>query len=93
YIELIEQDTDRLRRHVEDILDLSRIDASAIELDRSLVNLARVCDEVVSALHLISEEKNIPISTDLDPRHGFAYVDRHKIERSLTNVVQNALKF
>jgi signal transduction histidine kinase len=79
------QQADRLRRLIEQLLDLSRLDASAIQVEPRLVYLRRLLDDVVKATNLLSSD----VTLDVDPQLAVV-ADPLVIDRVVTNLVSNA---
>jgi two-component system, OmpR family, sensor histidine kinase KdpD len=80
---------DRLDHLVDNLLDLSRLEAGAAEPERSLVAL----DELVAGAldELGPEAERVEVS--LPEESPSVVVDAHQIQRALVNLVENALKY
>jgi signal transduction histidine kinase len=85
---LVEQ-ADRLRRLVEQLLDLSRLDAATVGIERQRVRLRPQIEEIVESMGFAhAADVRIHVADDLE-----ALVDPSAIERIVTNLVQNALRY
>lgn len=82
---------ERLTRMIDDLLDLSRIEAGQLEIRPAPFHLAAAVDEVMDGLRSVA----LPRGVDLRPVVGEAHVDgdRDRIVQVLTNLVGNAVKF
>lgn len=82
----------RLARLIEDLLDVSRIQAGKLTLNKETVNLAQMIDEVVK--HYADQLKDIlsEIKLKLDPSIE-GHLDRVRIEQVLINFLTNAAKY
>ena len=93
YLTRVKYNIERLTRTLNDLLDLSRIEAGHVELRLTDVSLAEVTAEVLDNVRLQAEAKSIVLETiapfELAPVRG----DRDKILQILTNLVHNAMKF
>jgi signal transduction histidine kinase len=83
----------RLERITESLLNLSRFDGGLVELDLADVPVAELIDTVVALLRPLAVERSVllsaaPVATGLTVR-----CDRQQMERALTNLLENALKF
>ena len=79
---------------INDILDLSKIEAGKIELESSAVNLKSILDEIKQIFHLTATEKKLNFSIHLPPDFPeFLYLDEVRIRQILLNLVGNAIKF
>jgi signal transduction histidine kinase len=93
YLTRMKANVDRLARLINDLLDLSRIEAGRIELRTTTLPLAALVKEVVESLRPVAVEKRIRLdvaSTDAD---ATAWADRDKVTQVLMNFTGNALKF
>ncbi len=78
---------------INDILDLSRIEASMLELYPETVNVERLC---ASCLNLVRQEalrKELVVSMTLDPVVTSFRADPRRIKQILVNLLANAVKF
>ena len=93
YLTRVKYNIDRLTRTLNDLLDLSRIEAGHVELRLTDVSLPEVTAEALDNLRPQAEEKSLVLETktpsQLAPVHG----DRDKILQILTNLIHNAIKF
>jgi len=82
------QQSERMVRLVEQLLDLSRLDAEAIEIAPEPLALRPHLEEIVAAA------APIPEAVELDvPPEAVAIVDRHAVERIVSNLVTNAFRY
>jgi signal transduction histidine kinase len=93
YITGIKESTDRLARLIDDLLDLSVIEAGRVELKPESFSLANLIHEVSDTLRPVAEEKVIKL--EFGPADGnlAAWADRDKVTQVLTNLIGNAIKF
>lgn len=93
YLTMMLDDCWRLNRTVCDILDLSRIEAGRLELNTSTVPLRHMVARTVESLRMQAEE--VPLTLDMiaDTDNGFVDCDAAKMERVISNIVNNAIKF
>jgi signal transduction histidine kinase len=86
--EALWEQSSRLRRLIEQLLDLSRLDAKAIPIQPQTVSLGELLDEVVAAA---GAEDKADIRIDVDEEVEVV-ADRLALERILLNLVVNALR-
>lgn len=93
YLTRVKYNIERLTRTLNDLLDLSRIEAGHVELRLADVSLAEVTAEALDNLRPQAEAKSLVLestaSSQLAPIRG----DRDKILQILTNLIHNAMKF
>jgi len=82
-----------LLRLINDILDLSKIEAGRMEVLPEDFELSKVIDEVCSVVSPLARTKNIKLRRHLAPQIGCLFLDRGKLVQILYNLVSNALKF
>jgi signal transduction histidine kinase len=81
--------SDRMRRLVEQLLDLSRLDAASIAITREPILLRTHLEEIVSAAAAAqADDVDLEVSPDLR-----TVVDPVAVERIVTNLVTNALRY
>ncbi|HEX3744594.1 MAG TPA: ATP-binding protein [Bryobacteraceae bacterium] len=86
------QDIDRLSQIVRALLLLSQAESGQLLLQKSRLDLREVGTDLVDQFQIPAEAAGIRLSADLPPEcviHG----DRVQIERMITNLLSNALKF
>ena len=78
---------------VNDILDLTTIDAGIMELDLGEVDTAATIAAAVDAMHDRIAEAHVLIETQVEPDAGRFVADEKRVRRILTNLVANAVGF
>lgn len=93
YLARIKSNADRLSRLINDILDLSKIEAGRIALDPTTLAIVPIIQEVTDSLRPVATEKKISL-TVASPDSGLtAWADRDKVMQVLMNLIGNAIKF
>jgi len=82
-----------LLRLINDVLDLSKIEAGKMEFQAEPVDLARIAGEVRDILRSLAASRRIAMSVETAPDAGQAVVDAAKLKQVLYNYLSNALKF
>jgi two-component system sensor histidine kinase ResE len=90
-VKVIYEESDRLRRLVEDLLDLARLDAGQIEFKRDLVDLTILLQSVVDRLSLRAAEKNVGLDSRVDGIESMIG-DGDRLAQVFTNLLDNAIK-
>ncbi len=93
YLTRIKSNTDRLSRLINDLLDLSRIEAGRIDLAPTVLSPETLAKEVVENLRSIAVDKLIELEVTCHKSGVTAWADRDKITQILMNLVGNAIKF
>lgn len=91
-LESIERQTDRLSRLTTDLLDVSRLAAGRLSLQREQVDLLALCDEVIARFReeLARSGSTITLRSTEAPVGCW---DRSRIDQVITNLLSNAIKY
>jgi len=81
----------RLRRLIESMLDLSKIERGELEMYREKVNICEIVGDVIQYLKPLATEKNIKLNKNVEKITLEA--DKDRITQVLTNLIENAIKF
>ena len=93
YLEVIERNGQNLLRLINDILDLSRIEAGYVEMDTQDVDVAAQVGQVVSNLTPLAAAKDLDLTVKLPQDLPAVRGDADRLQQILTNLVGNAIKF
>ena len=93
YLGSIKQNSYRLSKLINNIVDLSKIAAGFFELHLSNNNIVSVVEEIVMSVTNFTDSKNIQIIFDTDIEEKNIACDPEKIERIVLNLISNAIKF
>jgi signal transduction histidine kinase len=83
----------QLLRLINDVLDLSKIEAGRMELSLTDYSVQEVVETARTSLRSLADEKGLEFTADVQPDIPLAYGDGKRITQCLTNLVGNALKF
>ncbi|HKT74109.1 MAG TPA: PAS domain S-box protein [Steroidobacteraceae bacterium] len=78
---------------INDVLDLSKIEAGRMELRREMFSLSRAIDEVCSVLSSQAKSKSIAVRRESAKAPDIVTLDRQKFIQVLYNLMSNAIKF
>jgi two-component system, OmpR family, phosphate regulon sensor histidine kinase PhoR len=92
FLTIIDSEATRLMKLVDDLMDLSRLEARVVSMDPSVVRLDDLVAEVLSRMRLQAEEHGVALrAARTEPVAALA--DRDRILQVITNLVDNAIKF
>lgn len=92
FLEIINKESDRLTRLINNLLDLSRIEAGRMKWEKEPLDLHEVAESALNALRGSAEKKGLILESDLEedlPTVG----DKDKLIQVITNLLGNAIKF
>lgn len=78
---------------INDLLDISKIEAGKLELNREDLDVAAVCN---SSLHLVrpaAQKKRLDVQLEIDPLVTQVRADARRLKQILVNLLSNAVKF
>ena len=78
---------------INDVLDLSKIEAGKMELYLETFDVLTVVEEVANTVRPMIEKNGNKLSVDVPPRAGAMHADMTKVRQSLFNLLSNAAKF
>jgi signal transduction histidine kinase/CheY-like chemotaxis protein/HAMP domain-containing protein len=79
---------------INEVLDLSKIEAGRIEIEPGTVQLEDVCEYVERTFHEVAQQKHLDFSVRLAPDSpGTIVTDAHRLQQILKNLLSNAFKF
>jgi len=93
FIRTIKSTSEFMLRLVNDLLDVSAIDAGQLNLNRAPDDLSKMVRRVVALQTVLAARKQITVVLDPPPAMPPISFDAGKIEQVLTNLLSNAVKF
>ncbi|WP_158599167.1 PAS domain S-box protein [Methanohalophilus sp. RSK] len=93
YVSNIAKSGNHLLSLINDILDLSKIEAGQKQLEYSSFDLHEVLDEISILIKPLTSKKRIDLQMDLPPEDITVYADKKKFKQVMYNLLSNASKF
>lgn len=93
YLNYINLSSRRLLILINDILDLSKIDSGTIEFEKSFVNINSEIHESIELFRDRIQSQGLELILDLDEIDELIYVDKNRLQQTLSNLISNAMKF
>ncbi|WP_256003811.1 response regulator [Pedobacter deserti] len=91
---LLEVSSSSLLGVINDILDLSKMEAGKFKINRTEVNLVDMCDNVVNLLSIKAKEKDVDLIKKYSPQlPKYVLADSLRLTQILMNLIGNAIKF
>ena len=92
FLSIIRRNAARMQDLIDDILELSAIEAGNVQVRAEQVELYPIVSDVISSLAAKTSAEDIVV-TNAVPREANVYADARRLEQMLTNLVENAIKF
>jgi signal transduction histidine kinase/ligand-binding sensor domain-containing protein/DNA-binding response OmpR family regulator len=90
---IMRRNAKRLQRLVNQLLDLSKIEAGKLALQVQENNIIPFVNRIVQTFESQAKFKNVRLSFKAEKKHLSAYYDHEKMENVLYNLISNAIKF
>jgi len=91
FVSLLKKSLHKMNNLVSKMLEIMVLESSSFKTNYSQVDLKQVTEQVISALKIQSDNKNIGIVTDL--HEVIAHLDRSLMAQIIDNLLSNAIKF
>ena len=92
-INKIESSSHHLLSLINDILDMSKIEAGKLDLSPEPAVLSEEINYTVSIMRSKAHENDVEIISDIDVSHDYVVVDKLRLDQVLLNLLSNAIKF
>jgi len=93
YLEDIKHSGNHLNKLVNDILDVSAIEAKKLELREKELDIGELIEDTVRMMAPSAEMRNITISVSIEDAMPPLYADERRLHEILLNILSNAVKF
>ncbi|MGZ5278516.1 MAG: sensor histidine kinase, partial [Pseudobdellovibrionaceae bacterium] len=94
YLQSIKRNGNQLMALIGEVLDLSKIEANKLEVEKLRCSLPNMLDEITSSMEIRADEKGITLILDLsNPIPEWISTDPTKFRQILINLIGNAIKF
>ncbi|WP_027964495.1 ATP-binding protein [Halalkalibacillus halophilus] len=90
--QIIYDESLRMGRLVNELLDLARMEAGHIQLNKEEIDIHAFIHRIARKFSFIATEQNISFETFINPSLDFHVFDPDRIEQVLTNLIDNALR-
>jgi signal transduction histidine kinase/DNA-binding response OmpR family regulator len=91
--EIVKNNTSRLQNLVDQLLDLSKIESGKVHLSLKQGGLIKFLRSIIFSFESMAERNNISLNTSFPEEIDFAFYDKDKLEKIVTNILSNAFKY
>jgi len=92
-LEMVRNSARHLLALINDVLDISKIEAGQIEIAPAPFDLPEAIEKVLHLVAPLAEKKQLPLVKQIAPGVGQITSDRRRVEQILLNLLSNAIKF
>lgn len=93
FLDIIDIETERLTRLINDLLTLSSIENSNLNIKKEEIELHEIVHEVSLMVESLAKQKQINYSTELESNLPFVIGNRDWFKQMILNLVENAIKY
>ncbi|MFW5986618.1 MAG: PAS domain S-box protein [Methanohalophilus sp.] len=93
HINDIQKSAEYLMDLIDDILEISDVEAGKMELNIEMVSVGELLNDILKLLKPFTEDRNVEITTDIPEYIPEISVDRVKIKQTMYNLIVNAIHF
>ncbi len=93
FLQLISGQADRLQRLVENLLNIARIEAGVVNVNKQPRSLNEILEEALRLVRPSAEAKNIQLLSELSPMYLGVLADRDLLLQAALNLLSNAVKY
>jgi two-component system, OmpR family, phosphate regulon sensor histidine kinase PhoR len=93
FLGVINSQADRLQRLVDNLLNLARIEAGVVAVNKSALSLNELLTEAVGVMQPAAEDKKVLLSSEISPLYLGVLADRDMLLQAAINLLSNAVKY
>jgi two-component system sensor histidine kinase ResE len=93
FLKIIHDEANRLKRLVDDLLELSRLQTGAIELNKEWVNVEQLCLQLRDKFKSALDQEGLAFRWEICDDATEIWADRFRIEQVLINLMSNAIRY
>lgn len=94
YLQTLKKSGENLLGIINDILDISKIEAGKLEIEYEPVSLNELFDNIITVMEQPAADKDLKLSSRIDPKIDFAILsDPLRLNQIITNLISNSIKF
>jgi two-component system phosphate regulon sensor histidine kinase PhoR len=93
YSKLIKQENLRMKKQVENVLNMSKLERNEMKLFLKETNVRELIKEISKSFRLIVEERNGTLTEEFKAEHYLVRIDEFHLSNALINLLDNANKY
>ena len=93
YLKIVYEETDRLSRLINDLLDISALESGKIKLNKQEIDISNMLRYTITKFEGAINQKGLNVEVVLEQEHQYVIGDNDKIAQVVTNLIDNAIKY
>jgi len=93
FLTMIEQGTGRLIKMIDDLLDLSKMEAGMMEYDFIPADIRPILAHALAGVEVLAEKKGLQLKSEVNEPLPLVWMDINKIQQVVDNLLSNAIKY
>ncbi len=93
FLRIVEDESDRLTRIIEGLLDISRIEAGRLKMNIKQFQLTDMIFRNIESVQKLAKERNISIEQNIPQTLPLVFADQDKTAQIIINLLSNAIKY
>jgi len=92
YMEIVLKNSDKLKKLVDDLFELSKLEAKQQPLQHEAIQMAEIIQDLADKYRFIAQKKGVSLNTIYSKDLPLVYADIALIDRALQNIIDNAIE-
>ena len=93
YLHNMELEIEHLTRLIDNLFELAQLDAGHVKLDYQMASLRDLISDTLGSMSVRAQQQGIALSGEVDPGVDMLYIAPDKVQRILSNLLDNALRY
>lgn len=93
FLEVTQDETERMIRMVTSLLQLSRMDSKELQLNKEIVNFTSFYHQVIDRFEMNIKDGNIRFKREIPKASHYVWIDKDRLTQVLDNIISNAIKY
>jgi len=93
FVQTIKSNSERINALVDDLMTISKIEMGVIKVEKALIDIEGVCENIMEVFKAKADSKNLYIKCEKRQEISQIKADRNRLIQILTNLIDNAIKF